>query len=95
MSFESEHDARVRERVEKLMVGAQGVHTIEEIRRRLEKIHGVRFSKSDVLAALGTLKKFYELQKIDRSFPSEPQYRLRELPAKQIPLFGAQQNASN
>lgn len=95
MSFESEHNARVLERVEALMVAAKNAHTIEEIRRRLEKIHGVRFAKSEILWALGSLKARYELQKFDRNFPNEPEYRLRELPAKQIPLFGAQQNASN
>lgn len=95
MSFESEHDARVRERVAAIMVGAKGAHTIEEIRRRLEKIHGVRFSKADVLGALGTLKHSYDLQKTDRSFPNEPEYRLRELPAKQTLLFGGEANVSN
>jgi hypothetical protein len=95
MSFESEHEARVIQRVRDLMLGARNEHTVEEIKRRLEKIHGVRFSKMEIGAAIAKLSKSYDLDRIDRGFPNQTQYRLRELPAKQTSLFGAAADASN
>lgn len=76
------------ERVRELMLGAVHAHTIEEIRRRLEKIHGVRWTKSDVRSALAQLGKSYELIRNERGFPSDAQFRLGAH-TKQTSLFEA------
>lgn len=85
MSFASEHDERVTERVKNLLLKAERFHTIDEIKLRLEKVHGVRFSKTDVVAALGRLKHAgyqVEMQKIG----PDPHYKLHDRDAFQLPL---------
>jgi hypothetical protein len=85
LSFASEHDDRVRERVKTLLLKTELFHTIEEIQKRLERIHGVRFSKSDVVAALGRLNHLgYRVEKIQRG--PDPYYRLHSRDAEQLPL---------
>jgi len=85
LSFQSEHDERVTERVKKLLLGTEKFHTIEEIKARLEKLHGVRVSKSDIVAAMGRLKRVgYRVEKIQRG--PDPYYRMHDRDAEQLPL---------
>jgi hypothetical protein len=85
LSFASEHDDRVRERVKNLMLKTELFHTIEEIKAKPEKSHGVRFAKSEIVAALGRLNHLgYRVEKIQRG--PDPYYRLHDRDAEQLPL---------
>jgi hypothetical protein len=80
----SESEDRVTERVEKLLLSTERFHTIVEIKMRLEKLHGVRFLQTEVVAAMGRLKRagyYLEVRKIG----PDPHYRLHDR-AAQLPF---------
>jgi hypothetical protein len=88
MTFESEHEERLRERLEALLLGAVNYHTIEEIKTALEKRHGARVAKAEVIAQLGKLKRAgYALHKLQRG--PEPIYKLGARASDQLPLLAA------
>jgi len=91
-------DDRTIVRVRELMLSSVRFHTIEEVKARLEKIHHLRFSKTEIVAALGKLRGAgYALEKRDRTEPGTigkiPEYRLRDRAAEQLPLIGGGKNA--
>jgi ribosomal protein L23 len=90
MTFDAEHDDRLRERLEKLLLGAVQYHTIDEIKAALEKRHGVRVAKAEVIAQLGKLKRAgFALHKLQRG--PEPYYKLGPRSSEQLPLIGAKE----
>ena len=87
------HMERAVFRVRDLMLATSKFHSIEEIKARLGKVHGLRFPKSEVVAALGKLRAAgYLLEKQDRkpsgpNVAAVPEYRLRDRAAEQLKLI--------
>jgi hypothetical protein len=84
------------QRVKQVLLGTERFHVIEEIKVRLEKLHGVRFTKAEIVAAMGKLRAAgYPLDKRDRvcGLAKFPEYRLRAKAAEQLALLGGQPDA--
>jgi hypothetical protein len=81
----SENEERVTERVKNLLLGTARFHTIVEIKARLEKVYGVRFLRTEIVEAIGRLKRAgYRLEY--RKIGPDPHYRLHDRAGEQLPL---------
>jgi hypothetical protein len=81
----NENEDRVTERVKKLLLGTTRFHTIVEIKARLEKLYGVRFLQTEVVQAIGRLKRAgYRLE--TRKIGPDYHHRLHDRDAEQLPL---------
>lgn len=90
--FQKQHMDRVLDRVKRLMLATERFHTLDEIKARLEKVHGLRFAKTEIVTVIGQLRRAgYPLEKRDRlaakAIAKIPEYRLLEKPAEQLSML--------